>query len=363
MNLKSRLLLYESVFTATTFTVAVYVYYFAVIWGTLDYTVEGPLRDYMTSPAVHIELLFSGVLFGAMLGVINRATERPWFRNRGVGQLVFLRTGLYLIAFAAVGVIIVLVLSTFAYSSDELWEAYGQMTFRSLASFGLWLILTVGLISLALEVERVLGRGNLLRLFLGRYRRPREEERVFLFMDLRGSTPIAEELGHRRYSELLQECFRDLTSVVLRHDAAVYQYVGDEVVMTWSCSNPALERSSAVEAFFAYQRVLQRKSDMYEARFGMVPEFRGGIDVGPVTVIEVGDVKREIVYHGDVLNTASRLLDTCKDRNESLVVSRSVGDAVTPELGFETGWEGAVPLRGKREPVEACSLFSTRDVA
>lgn len=36
---------------------------------------------------------------------------------------------------------------------------------------------------------------------------------------------------------------------------------------------------------------------------------------------EVGDVKREIAYHGDVLNTASRLLDLCKTRDADLVAS------------------------------------------
>ena len=99
-----------------------------------------------------------------------------------------------------------------------------------------------------------------------------------------------------------------------------------------------------------------RKEEAYEVRFGMVPEFRGGIDVGAVTVIEVGDVKREIAYHGDVLNTAARLLELCKTRGEELVVSRAVGEAVEEDTEVHTSWHEEVSLRGKRERIEAYSL-------
>lgn len=184
------------------------------------------------------------------------------------------------------------------------------------------------MINFALEIERVIGTGNLWRLFIGRYHRSREEERVFLFMDLKGSTSTAEALGHHRYSELLQECYRDLTQVIMRYEAAIYQYVGDEVVMTWTCSSQGERKRASVQAFFAYQQALMSKKEAYEARFGTTPEFRGGIDAGPVTVIEVGDVKREIVYHGDVLNTAARLLELCKRKDEVLLVSHRVGEAV-----------------------------------
>ena len=75
-----------------------------------------------------------------------------------------------------------------------------------------------------------------------------------------------------------------------------------------------------------------------------------------MTVIEVGDVKREIVYHGDVLNTAARLLELCKTRNEGLVVSQAVGEAVDKDAKVHAIWHEDVLLRGKREHVEVYSL-------
>ena len=55
MTWKTRLVMRESAFTAATFTVAVYFYYYFAFWGLQDHFTEGPLRDYMASRAVHID--------------------------------------------------------------------------------------------------------------------------------------------------------------------------------------------------------------------------------------------------------------------------------------------------------------------
>ncbi|MGD2070950.1 MAG: adenylate/guanylate cyclase domain-containing protein, partial [Gemmatimonadota bacterium] len=144
--------------------------------------------------------------------------------------------------------------------------------------------------------------------------------------------------------------------VVMRYDASVYQYVGDEVVLTWPWGGAGRRERESVHAFFAFRSLLDANRSAYESRFGAMPEFRGGIDLGPVTVIEVGDVKREIVYHGDVLNTAARLLELCKRRGDGLVVSRTVGEAVEDDRALQATWREPVSLRGKREPVDACGL-------
>jgi adenylate cyclase len=312
-----------------------------------------------------------GIVFGGLIGVVNRVTENPGLRNRPVGQVVLLRTLLNLVSFAAVAGLVALVFALFVYPPERMAELFLSMTPRYTLSFMAWMALATVGINFGLEVARVVGPGNFWGLLLGRYRKAREEDRVFLFMDLKGSTGIAERLGHALYSELLQECYRDLTGVLLRHQAAVYQYVGDEVVLTWRASGRDDAMGEAVQAFFAFRRVLADRAGEYRARFGLVPEFRGGIERGPVTVIEVGDVKRAVVFHGDVLNTAARLLELCKAKGESLVVSREVADAAVgkaavseaaiSEAAVDGGavrrtWEAPVSLRGKSEPVAACGL-------
>lgn len=361
MTWKTRLMVREGTLTALAFTAAAYSYYLFAFWGVQDHFVDGPLRRYMASGAVHVELIMSGLLFGGLIGVINRLTETPRLRSRSALQLVLVRTVLYLVGLGVVAGMVMGVFVTLILPWDVLSEAYRAMTPRYSISFAIWALLAVGMINFALEVERVVGPGNLWRLLVGRYRRPREEERVFLFMDLRGSTHTAEALGHRRYSEFIQACYRDLTAVVMRYEATIYQYVGDEVVLSWPTTTDGSTERDSVEAFFAYRSALAQKGRAYEDDFGVAPVFRGGIDVGPVTVSEVGEVKRDIVYHGDVLNTAARLLELCKARGEELVVSHPVGAAVEHAAGVSTRWQEQVSLRGKQGSVLACGLKRTGD--
>ena len=88
-------------------------------------------------------------------------------------------------------------------------------------------------ITFVLQMNRLVGANVLGYFMAGVYHRPRAEERIFLFLDLQGSTRLAEELGSARYFELLRRFVDDLTEPVLQADAEIYQYAGDEVVMTW----------------------------------------------------------------------------------------------------------------------------------
>jgi adenylate cyclase len=103
------------------------------------------------------------------------------------------------------------------------------------------LLFSVAFARFITEIDRKLGKGNLWLVMTGRFFKPREEERIFMFLDLKASTTIAEKIGHYKFSLLIQDCFSDI-SVVERYEAEVYQYVGDEVVLTWKAKQD-LKRS------------------------------------------------------------------------------------------------------------------------
>jgi adenylate cyclase len=270
-------------------------------------------------------------------------------------------TVMNLVSFAVVNALLILIMATVVISWQEIGIIFGAITPRYVVSVFVWQVLVLWGINFWLEIQRVIGSENLLRLVTGRFRRPREETRVFLFMDLKGSTELAEKLGHRQFSEMLQECYQDLTQVALRFEATIYQYVGDEVIMSWQSLRREDGRHNSVKAFFAYEQQLEARKEEYCARFGTTPEFRGGIDVGPVMAAEVGDVKREIVFHGDVLNTASRLLELCKLREDRLIVSDSVGQSVQQDTNYRSNWTEDVSLRGKKGRVKASSLQPSKE--
>ena len=178
-----------------------------------------------------------------------------------------------------------------------------------------------------------------------------------MFLDLRSSTSIAEQLGHIQYSLLIQDCFYDLTEVVSKREAQIYQYVGDEIVLTWEME-PGLRNLNCLNAYYDYDNVLQRKREYYMDKYGLVPEFKAGLDSGLITVAEVGEIKKELAYHGDVLNSASRIQGMCNQYQSKVLLSERLKNRLSGylEKGFDLN--GNIQLKGKRESMKVYKVTS-----
>ena len=198
-----------------------------------------------------------------------------------------------------------------------------------------------------IEIDRKLGPGNLWKFLIGKLYEPREVQRIFMFIDLQGSTSIAERLGHVKMSQLIRDCFDDL-SVVDKYCAEVYQYVGDEVVLSWSADK---EKNfiQFIQAFHAFQDKLVQRKDHYESIYGFVPVFKAGAHAGPTVVTEVGQIKREINYHGDTLNTASRIQGKCNELDSLFLISESLRNSIPETEAYCFEDAGVIQLEGKAE--------------
>ncbi|MEO7961370.1 MAG: adenylate/guanylate cyclase domain-containing protein [Ginsengibacter sp.] len=206
-----------------------------------------------------------------------------------------------------------------------------------------------------IEIIKLIGRRNFIKLITGKFYTPKEEYRIFMFIDLKSSTSIAEKLGHLSYSHFIKDCYADL-DVVMKYGTEIYQYVGDEVVFTWERSK--IKRvTQCVEAFWSFHNKLLSKADYYTSNYGVVPEFKAGMSIGMVTVVEIGDFKKEIAYHGNVLNTTSRVVDLCNFFGEKLLITKKVYDELMsekPHYIFQKVTE--TKLRGKSELTEVFSI-------
>jgi adenylate cyclase len=209
-----------------------------------------------------------------------------------------------------------------------------------------------------LHVSDKFGQGVLLNFILGKYHHPKEEKRIFMFMDLKSSTTYAEKLGHIKYSELIQDCFFDLTDVVAKNDANIYQYVGDEVVLSWDFDK-GLNNTNCINIYFDYMKVVGKRSKYYESKYGMIPEFKAGLSSGYATVAEVGELKKELAYHGDVLNTASRIQGVCNKYNKSLLISEELENNLKLDSKYKKELIGSIELKGKQQPVNIYSIELT----
>lgn len=194
------------------------------------------------------------------------------------------------------------------------------------------------------------GRGIFFKMLLGTYRKPKEEERLLMFLDLKDSTKIAERLGHKNYSRFIQDCFIDLNSLIGRFEGDIYQYVGDEAVISWS-PKKGLKNNNCINLFFAFQKRLYDKASTYEKKYNYVPEFKAGIHVGKLIIAEVGTIKKELAFHGDVINTASRIQSMCNTYNASLLVSEAVINSIKQSSFITADSKGEILLKGKENSI------------
>ncbi|MBL7953203.1 MAG: adenylate/guanylate cyclase domain-containing protein [Flavobacteriales bacterium] len=292
-----------------------------------------------------------GIAYGTILGCIDLLIERSRDPDRAWGLRILLKAILY------TGTFVVLV-SIFFNLAKPIYERYVGGVPPPISQrwmlLALLLFATVGnlLVSFFKEVDRSFGPGLMRPLMMGRYRKPQVEQRIFMFMDLKGSTTHAETLGHIRYSAMVRDLFQDVNRMVPRFEAEIYQYVGDEVVLTWDLHDGP-EARRCLLLFYAVQDAITERASIYEHRYGTIPFFKAGVHAGTVTAVEIGDIKREIAYHGDTVNTAARIQSMSNEFGRTLLISEAMkelcGDLHIGGLGSEA--LGSILLKGKSQHV------------
>ncbi len=304
--------------------------------------------DLLTSPGELITLgLYMGIMIGFFYAILDYIFDYYLFKRLHMGFLLLIKTLSYLFLL----IFSVTVIMGFVESMSGMDLPNERGWWREMRIF--WVFVTYfGLFSLIFSflkiARRRFGRDVLLNLLLGRYAKPREEERIFMFLDLRSSTAIAEKLGHIAYSSFIRDCFLDLNSILDEYKAEVYQYVGDEAVLCWKY-DIGRKRENCVRLFFDFENRLLRRSEYYKKRYGITPEFKAGLHGGTLVVVEVGSVKKELAYHGDVLNTSARIQNLCNTYGENLLVSDSLLKDIGLNGDFQAREIGKLNLKGKSE--------------
>jgi adenylate cyclase len=337
----------------------------------------GPIYAYILKGDFHLFRVFKGAMMGLLitstsstleLFVFPRILPRLPFSTLLVARSIFY---ILLVSFS-----IIIVSTTYESIHQSIpWltylggEEFSQFLRHDFISIAIFATLMSFAINFIWQVNRLLGQGVLLAYITGRYFHATEEEKIFMFLDMNSSTTIAERLGHKRFSELLNDFFFDMTGAILESRGEIYQYVGDEVVISWEIER-GLKDNNSIRCFFRIQKALHDLNDKYIGKYGLVPGFKGAIHAGRVVVSEIGDIKREIVFHGDTMNTTARILSECKPLGAELLVS---GDLVR-RLPFIEGMSveriGEIRLRGKESDVTLYRLsqglglggeFTTKD--
>lgn len=294
-----------------------------------------------------------GFGLGFCVGIADLFLLRNWLRNLPFLPHIVVKS---LALMACMGVAFALLNVLDVVIGGITWRQYFETTFRPGTLVGL--IEMLGVIAFLLffvQLDRLLGPGVLLGYVSGRYHHPRSEYRIFMFLDLKGSTTLADQLPADRYFEFLHRYFTEMSEPILETDARIYQYVGDEVVLTWTRKS-GLEEANCVRSFFRIVDHIASQRDRFIGEFGAFPSFKAGVHAGEVITAQIGELKKEIVYNGDVLNTAARIQAMCNELDRDLLVSAEVIDQLALDQGYRVDRLGPVPLRGKTQPIELCAV-------
>lgn len=299
-----------------------------------------------------------GVIFGAEIFLpstrLGHALERaPFFVTFAVKLFAYGATVVLILGVGHVGGRLVAV-AVGLLSPDLATAIYAQIKGPKapLLARG-FLLMAVGIF--LLQMSRLIGDRTLRDILFGRYHRPRAEERFFLFVDIAGLTPLAERIGPNAVHRFLGEVFRLASDPIDDHDGEVYQYVGDEIVITWTVAE-GRAGARPVACFFVIERALARAAASFGRDFGAAPSLRAALHAGPVITGEVGGSRRAIVYHGDVMNTTSRIEQATRDLKRQFLISSDALERLEDLDGFALEDLGLQQLRGRAATVQVYAL-------
>jgi len=312
-----------------------------------------PLGAIDLTPRVVFFASFAVFLMGLFIGFLEVVLVDRLFRNTSLVRTIIYKFFLYIFFFT----LIISLLYPIAASIELGVSINDALVYEKSRSFwgsyafwstGLQLTFSLFLCLIYASISEHLGYSVLKNFFTGKYHTPKQEERIFLFLDMYDSTTIAEALGHIRYFTFLQRYYNDLADAVIQTEGEVYQYIGDEIVVTWP-KQKGIRNNNCVDCFFAMKKALEDRVGRYQKEFGYVPRFKGGLHIGRVTTGEVGALKKEIVFTGDVLNTAARIQGRCKELGRDILLSKDLAEQLQLSNTYQAKPLGKFVLKGKQQ--------------
>jgi len=323
---------------------------FGAISGIVFNLVQG--RTFTSAMAVGMSY---GLAMGTTLGVIELfifdGPLRTWLHGLPFTINLIVRSAIYavviaLIQWLRVGEVVAGVPMTriTLFLSDKIFWA----------GFAYSAVLSV-VMNLGLGISNIIGYRTFLNFITGRYHAPVEENRFVLFVDIAGSTGLAERLGGVHIHRLLDRTFRLLTLAVSDYHGEVLNYVGDEVIVTWREQSGTID-CRPLRCFVAMREELLQAAAQLDREFGVVPRIRGSLHFGPVIVGEIGDVKRAIVFNGDVMNTTARLEELSRGVDGGFLASRAAMERFRSTPPFAVRNLGRLPIRGRADGIDVVGI-------
>lgn len=285
----------------------------------------------------------NGILIGVIGGIFLSFFENFVFkidsRKWSFINLLIIKTVLY-VTFFAILIPAVICFTRSIENNLSFWEYFYGDSFQHFIFIGdykiilIYCLIVLIIINFTRQINRKIGYGVLINFIFGKYHTPKEEERIFAFIDLKKSTQIAEELGALKFHKLLYEFFHDISISILVTKGEIYRYVGDEIVVSWKTSQ-GLHNANCIRAYFFMKQQLKKKREKYLEMFGFVPDFHAAYHAGKVVRGEIGDVKSQLVFHGEAMFIASKMENECSSLGYDILISSELLQQISIPVIYE----------------------------
>lgn len=300
------------------------------------------------------------LFMGLSHGIYDVLVQQDEMDHRPAHMALLIRSAFYISCIFANITLCVLLWSANSHTlitestMGQLMEAFKSSKIQTLA---IYLFLMGHLITFVRSVHKKFGTRVFVNTLLGKYQDPVEEDLIFMFIDLRRSTAIAEELGHVTYSNFMKDYYRLLSNCCEENHGEIYQIAGDGAFLTWktsACKNVA----HPINCFFDFSVCLGKTKHRFMKKYGIAPSFKVGAHCGKVIATEVGNFGSEMAYHGDVLNTTSRIQSLCAKLGQEFLISEELFEILPKPFdhGYLVKKEGFFELRGKKKEILIFSL-------
>ncbi|MGB5693215.1 MAG: adenylate/guanylate cyclase domain-containing protein [Flavobacteriaceae bacterium] len=343
------------------FTFAAIWAFFGLIYVILE---KGLLGDSDYYPATDNIYDFKSSLFftvpgsflmGFLQGWIEVAWLKKKFINKPFWHKILFKGILYLLLIVIFLVFITFGVNAIRNNSSPFSREVIQSVRVFFTDFAFWsiVIFVAVIVDLALffsEIKDFVGGNVYFNYAFGRYHRPKQEIRIFMFLDMKSSTTIAEKIGHSNYFFLIKSFYSEMTDAILETSGEIYQYVGDEIVVSWT-REAGLKNNNCINCFEKISAAIGAKKEWYKNEYGFVPEFKAGFHIGEVTTGEIGTLKKEIIYSGDVLNTAARIQALCNQYGARVLISGILKEELQDNGNSGFSEIGEITLRGKSSTI------------
>lgn len=335
------------------------VMYIAVIWTVIDIIVHLLNTDISESNFLRELVMRSMLVFvmSCLMGYLFVFTFRTLFSEKPL-WIHFLAKSFLVIMAAGLMNLLVHILETAVTDNRSLTSALEYFfEYKLTASWVVkrmlyWLVI-FAVTQLFIEINDKYAPGIFISILSGKYKKPVVENRIIMFMDLKDSTPIAEKLGHENYFLFIRAFITYISNAIITHDGIIYQYVGDEVVVSWPLSKKNTKK--ALASIIEARRNIQKMSEKFRREYDIVPEFRVGIHAGEVTIGEIGVMKKDLAMSGDTMNTTARIRSACNELNQKFIVSKEFTEYAQLEPYQYTSL-GTIELKGKSDGIELFAL-------